>query len=660
MTAASGSPVVPSDSTVTPMNMAGESPVVPSDSTVTPMNMAGEAGDSLANTITDADVAACLRVLEQCNSNIELLQQDKRLRMVRKQTRWIANKLSKNDFNGVNKTEYKRRKRDKQTKLSIMHRQKAADRKHIRSTRLRSERLKALEKLTHGPQTDNLAVLMDSPQNLDDHNSGPHLLTDGGISQNQKLSDNVAISDVNDHDKQIAQENQVRQLNYPRSCYTCKTRYTHLHHWYDQLCPVCAELNWKKRNQTADLNGKVVLLTGSRVKIGFECGLKLLRCGALLIATTRFPHDAARRYAKQPDFSAWKDRLHVYGVDLRDLKSVMRFCEIIKQRYHRLDAIVNNAAQTIRRPPAYYKHLIPTEMTPTDQLPENIPRKVIKADPHQAHEVPEYIRLCGAPKPSTPTTKPDISEVDVSTESSSSMPKVEEPGEQLPPPVQPLKHDVAVMDSVMHAMASNNPVAKISAVLSQAVVAQGDDVFDEKLFPTGKFDVTGQQLDLRRDNSWTALLHQVDPAELLEVFAINALAPFIINSRLKPLMTVSANKDENKYVINVSAMEGKFYRFKSAKHPHTNMAKAALNMMTRTSGQDYATSRIYMNSVDTGWINDENPHHTAQRLAKKHDFQTPIDETDAMARILDPILDGFNGGNNPFGKFFKDFQETEW
>lgn len=132
-------------------------------------------------------------------------------------------------------------------------------------------------------------------------------------------------------------ENDAPQiLNFPRSCYVCKKRFLELHFFYDQLCPPCAKLNWSKRNQVADLKGKVILLTGSRVKIGYYSGLKLLRCGATLIATSRFPHDTARRYSLEHDFNQWKERLHVYGLDLRDLRSVVRFTDMIAHKYKRL------------------------------------------------------------------------------------------------------------------------------------------------------------------------------------------------------------------------------------------------------------------------------------------------------------------------------------
>lgn len=124
--------------------------------------------------------------------------------------------------------------------------------------------------------------------------------------------------------------------------------------------------------------------------------------------------------------------------------------------------------------------------------------------------------------------------------------------------------------------------------------------------------------------------------KLLKVFAINSIAPSILNARLKALM--ERNIDDWKFIVNVSAMEGKFYRYKSDKHPHTNMAKAALNMMTRTSAQDYVKSKIYMTAVDTGWINDEKPIDLAMRHMKQHDFQTPIDEIDAAARLVSYFL----------------------
>ncbi|MDP2390351.1 MAG: SDR family NAD(P)-dependent oxidoreductase, partial [Acidobacteriota bacterium] len=139
-----------------------------------------------------------------------------------------------------------------------------------------------------------------------------------------------------------------------RVCYVCKEPYSQLHHFYDQLCPACAETNFAARTELADLRGRVALLTGGRVKIGYQAGLKLLRCGAHLIVTTRFPRNAAERYAQEPDFADWGDRLEIYGLDLRHIPSVEAFCRDMNATRERLDFIINNACQTVRRPPEFY------------------------------------------------------------------------------------------------------------------------------------------------------------------------------------------------------------------------------------------------------------------------------------------------------------------
>ncbi|HYF40083.1 MAG TPA: SDR family NAD(P)-dependent oxidoreductase, partial [Gemmatimonadales bacterium] len=147
----------------------------------------------------------------------------------------------------------------------------------------------------------------------------------------------------------------------PRHCYVCKQSFAGLHHFYDQLCLSCAELNFYKRTELADLRGRVALLTGGRVKIGYQAGLKLLRSGANLIVTTRFPRNSAARYAREPDFVEWRDRLEVFGLDLRHTPSVEAFCYHLNATRDRLDFIVNNACQTVRRPPDFYRHMIKAE-----------------------------------------------------------------------------------------------------------------------------------------------------------------------------------------------------------------------------------------------------------------------------------------------------------
>jgi NAD(P)-dependent dehydrogenase (short-subunit alcohol dehydrogenase family) len=438
------------------------------------------------------------------------------------------------------------------------------------------------------------------------------------------------------------------ELNMLHSCYTCKTRFRQLHHFYADLCPACAELNWAKRQQVASLDGRVFLVTGARVKIGFQVCLKLLRCGATVLATSRFPADAAARFAAQADSAAWMGRLQCYGLDLRDLSSLERFCAHLIVRGQRLDGVINNACQTIRRPAAYYAHLLPAELEPERWTPHV---RALLSD-HQA---------CFAPAPRAPP--PQIR----SCEGEAAAREAAGAGEASAAPASSSGVVAAPTEAAVSpaAVAAAAAASVPSALWSQAPLWSAEegvmqpDSGEAANFPLGLRDVNGQQIDTRRSNSWLLKLHEVSTPEAAEVLAINTLAPFVINSRLRCLL--EASPDAPRFVVNVSAMEGKFYRHKTANHPHTNMAKAALNMMTRTCADELAASAaVLMNSVDTGWINDEKPLERASAHRDAHHFQTPLDEVDAAARILDPVLSVVNGGPREAGKFLKDYRAIEW
>lgn len=410
------------------------------------------------------------------------------------------------------------------------------------------------------------------------------------------------------------EDQEAAELSSPRNCYVCKTEYNKLHHFYDSMCKECGDFNYAKRFQTADLKGQVALVTGSRLKIGYHITLMMLRSGATVIATTRFPVDSALRFSKEEDFTKWGHRLKIHGLDLRHIPSVEIFCNYVEQQYDRLDILINNAAQTVRRPAGFYAHLMPNEERAISELPEYA-KSLLKDHDN-----------C----------------------------------------VQELR---ALSDGYNDGQNKNLPVSwhgkqmgiglSASAKLSQIPYTIDNSLTIAEVFPEGELDADLQQVDLRKTNSWRLKLGEINTDEMLEVQLVNSVAPFVLCNRLADLM-----KRENtgiKHVINVSAMEGKFHRFhKEDRHPHTNMAKAALNMMTHTAASDFAKYGIYMNAVDTGWVTDEDPVELAKKKEELHDFQPPLDIVDGAARVMDPLFDGINTGKHWCGKFLKDYRPIDW
>ncbi|MYS86412.1 SDR family NAD(P)-dependent oxidoreductase [Embleya scabrispora] len=259
-----------------------------------------------------------------------------------------------------------------------------------------------------------------------------------------------------------------------------------------------------------------------------------------------------------------------------------------------LDILINNAAQTVRRTPQAYAALAAAEAAP---LP--------------AGELPEMV----------------------------SFGHIGGSGHVLLPG-QSRTEDQALTPQALTALALTSGSA------SPARIETGTAI-----------DAGGLVPDLDPVNSWTQRVHEVDPVELLEVQLCNVTAPFVLVSRLRPAM--AAAKARRKYVVNVSAMEGQFSRgYKGPGHPHTNMAKAALNMLTRTSAEEMLSDGILMTAVDTGWITDERPHPQKMRLADEG-FHAPLDLVDGAARVYDPIVRG-EAGEDLYGCFLKDYAPAAW
>jgi NAD(P)-dependent dehydrogenase (short-subunit alcohol dehydrogenase family) len=423
-------------------------------------------------------------------------------------------------------------------------------------------------------------------------------------------------TDVFTAPQQIIQPQAEKQQELMNSqvCYVCHKGYTSIHFFYDALCPECAEFNYSKRFQSASLDGKVAIITGSRLKIGYQSTLMLLRAGARVIATTRFPVDSALRFSRETDFRDWSNRLQIFGLDLRHTPSVEIFCSFIEQRYDRLDILINNAAQTVRRPPGFYAHLMNNESLTLSELTPDIQQLLAN-----------YVE-CKSQLGYLPTQ--------------------------------------VLADSTLPV--TWNGTTPGLGICSSARLSQVPYSFDNALpvaqvFPKGELDADLQQVDLRKTNSWRARLgeNEIPTAEMLELQLVNSVAPFVLCNKLIPLM--KRDYTGQKHLVNVSAMEGKFFHWaKGDRHPHTNMAKAALNMLTHTSASGLAKYGIYMNAVDTGWVTDEDPAELAKRKQEIHDFQPPLDIVDGAARVCDPFFDGIITGKHWCGKFLKDYKPIDW
>lgn len=370
-------------------------------------------------------------------------------------------------------------------------------------------------------------------------------------------------------DERPAEEHIYTPLESPQNCYCCNESFQMAHWFYLRMCPVCAEENYAHRFEHTDLSGKHVVLTGGRVKVGYATALHLLRHGAHLMLTSRFPGLAMDQLQQEEDFDEWKDRLFVYGLDLRNLAAIQDFVQFCQSHFGHLDILINNAAQTIRYTPEYYTPLIRQE------------------------------EKC-----------------------------------------------LQVVRSSQRILENKTPVSTVIQALEHS------DILAE--LPLNRF---GQPVDNREKNSWNSTLTEIELPELIEVNLINHIAPYLLIKELKPLLLAAPAAE--RFIINVTSSEGMFsYTNKTAHHPHTNMTKAALNMLTLTSGQEFAKEGIYMTAVDVGWVSTG-----AKESLRKEQFEKgyipPLDPVDAASRIMHPILSGLRK-EYFFGVLLKNYKVSNW
>ena len=388
-------------------------------------------------------------------------------------------------------------------------------------------------------------------------------------------------------------------MNYFRECYCCKINIVenNLHFFYSNLCKKCGDLNYSYRTMKLDLSGRIAIVTGGRIKIGFYIAKNLLSFGCKVIVTTRFPKDALLKFKEDKEYNLWKDNLIIYPVDFRFFQSTIKFVEYVTNNYPHLDILINNAAQTIRRPTSYYKYLLPIEM---QTFPEEDENKIINNN--------EYGLL------------------------NNSL-------------IQKNKNEVNYLP--LSVFCSQMKIIKEKEQPQKLLMGNDKQPHD---FTEGK-------------NSWKLELDEIPFEEFMEVQMINAWTPYYLNCKLKPLMDKSPFTD--KYIVNVSAMEGVFNTYKKTTHPHTNMAKASLNMMTRTCGEYYKKFNIYMTAVDTGWVSSMREMNNLFKNDENNNFEeifcnVPLDNLDGAMRVLQPIIEGVKNKNYLYGILLKDYKKYHW
>ena len=496
--------------------------------------------------------------------------------------------------------------------------------------------------LTDGSDQNKIKKLLPSPKKEDlpkkEKKEDKHNNKSGNIlfdftkkdepKKEEKEEDDILVEDTKDAEmkkfllkkrKKLNDKNNEKQNVVFRNCYICKEKLglENIHTFYGNLCKKCGEYNYSFRTIKLDFSGRIAIVTGGRVKIGYYIATKLLSYGAKVLITSRFPKDTLFKYQQDPEYEKWKNNLIIYPIDFRIFESTIKFVKFINENFPHVDILVNNAAQTIRRTASYYKYLLPTE---TKELNPDDEKKVIKND---------YINL---QKQLTEEDKNKNTKKQIET-------------------------------SLISLVNNKNPEYK--EILPLSVIASQIRIMEEKEQPhVTVMGGDGQPYDFSQGkNSWNFEFDEIPFQEFTEVQVINTWTPYYLCVKLKPLMIQSPYQD--KYIVNVTSVEGIFNHFKRSSHVHTNMAKAALNMFTRTCGTYLKDMGIYMTCVDTGWVSPMNEMNSLLDKNKKKSYENefvnvPLDELDGAMRVLHPIIEGIKNKNYLYGILLKDYIKSPW
>ena len=481
------------------------------------------------------------------------------------------------------------------------------------------------------------------------------LITEGDntITHNDKAEDDIIVEDTKEYEqknllqkkrkndnKEDNNNNKDKSKYIYKSCYICKQKLglDNINNFYGSLCKKCGDYNYSFREMKLDFTGRIAIVTGGRIKIGYFIVKKLLSYGCKVITTSRFPKDTLFKYKADPEYDLWKDNLIIYPIDFRIIQSTMKFVEYIKKNFAHVDFLINNSAQTVRRTTEYYEYLMPVEVK---KLPKEDNKKIINNDylniQNQLSENFEKEK-----SKSFESTDFNIVKIDLQKESKK-------------------KQIINSLKSLINESNKNDN----DTYIPLSVIASQIKIMEEKEQP--KICIMGgegQPYDFAEGkNSWNFELDEIPLEEFIEVQIINAWTPYYLCAKLKPLMMKSPFPD--KYIVNVTAVEGIFNHFKKTTHVHTNMAKAELNMFTRTCGKYLKNQGIYMTCVDTGWVSPMNEINNLFDENKKEDYEeeyasVPLDELDGAMRVLHPIIEGVKNKNYLYGILLKDYIKSDW